>query len=59
MLHNKPKCLKLLLDSGANVNAKNNIGDTALMYAAVDGRIESVKILLSHGANIYIYIYEY
>ncbi|KAJ5923536.1 hypothetical protein N7454_008781 [Penicillium verhagenii] len=43
--------ISLLLDSGAEVNAKNKNGRTALMEACLWGRLESVKILLSRGAD--------
>ena len=43
--------VKRLLDSGANPNAANIYGDTALLYAANYGHAEIVKMLLSAGAN--------
>ena len=38
------EAMKLLLDSGANANATNAAGATALMWAATD--IEKVRLLL-------------
>jgi serine/threonine protein kinase len=50
------KLLKLLLDKGANVHAKDNQGRTPLQYAVVakerGNRIEVIKRLLSKGADI-------
>ena len=37
---------------GGNVNAKNEKGQTALMWAAKSGNIETVKYLVSNGADI-------
>ena len=39
----------LLLDKGANANASNSAGATALMWAATD--LDKVKLLLSRGAD--------
>jgi ankyrin repeat protein len=36
---------------GADVNARNDVGATALMLAASRGKIDLVKLLLSKGAN--------
>src|SRR5687768_3123289 len=38
-----------LLDHGADVNAANSVGATALMWAATD--IEKTRLLLARGAN--------
>jgi ankyrin repeat protein len=43
--------VELLLESGADVNAKSNIGWTALMLAAFNGHKEIVEILKSYGAR--------
>ncbi len=42
--------VKLLLDRGADPNAKNAFGATALMWAA--GDIEKVRLLLGKGADV-------
>lgn len=42
---------KLLLQSGANVDARTENCSTALMFAAVLNYVEVVKILLQHGAD--------
>ena len=44
--------VKRLLDSGANPNAEDDEGETALHWAAINGRLEIAKILLSAGADI-------
>jgi len=41
-----------LIESGADVNAVNSGGGTALVIAAKAGAIKSVKLLLAHGADI-------
>ncbi len=43
--------VKRLLERGADVNAQNGEGRTALMYAAEDRRIEIVRALLRASAN--------
>ena len=40
-----------LLDSGADVNAKDQVGKTPLMKAAQAGSLEVVKLLLDRGAD--------
>ena len=44
--------VKVLLAGGADVNAKEKRGMTALMLAAGDGHIETVEVLLTGGADI-------
>jgi len=47
-----PKSFELLLHSKRiNVDAVNGFGQTALMIAAMFGRVEFAKALLEHGAN--------
>lgn len=41
-----PKTVQLLLDSGANVNAQDEYGDTALVYAVTEDASRSFQILL-------------
>lgn len=40
-----------LIKSGANVNAKNQLGRTSLMFSSKYGFYSITKILLEHGAN--------
>ncbi len=44
--------VRYLLDEGANVNARELKGHTALAEAAYYGRVDVVKELLLHGADI-------
>ena len=44
--------VKLLLKAGANVDAADEDGDTALTLAACNGHVEMVKLLLKAGANV-------
>jgi ankyrin repeat protein len=44
--------VKLLIERGAEVNAKNHDGQTPLEGAAGSGNPRVVKLLLEHGANI-------
>jgi ankyrin repeat protein len=43
--------VKLLLNSAANPNLKNDHGETPLHWAARLGHVDIVKMLISHGAN--------
>lgn len=45
--------LQTLLDSGADINARDIQGQTALFHAARVGNKESVMFLLQHGINYY------
>jgi ankyrin repeat protein len=44
--------VKLLLEAGANPNAKTPAGDTALHWAAFDGKPEIVRALVAGGADM-------
>lgn len=44
--------VKLFLANGADINVKNNDGNTALMHAAMNGHPEMVLVLLDAGANL-------
>jgi ankyrin repeat protein len=47
------EALQALLDRGADVNIKDTVaGETALMWAVRENRVQSVKLLLAHGAKI-------
>jgi hypothetical protein len=43
--------INCLLDQGADINEKNSVGDTALMVAVQQKRLDIVSILLNRGAN--------
>src|SRR5207253_5926717 len=44
--------VRYLLDEGADVNAREKMGDTALTEAAFYGQSATVKELLLHGADV-------
>ncbi|KAM0426108.1 hypothetical protein ACHAPT_008739 [Fusarium lateritium] len=48
---NDPDRVRYCLERGADVNLKDCFGETALHYAAGNGHLEVVKILLRYGAN--------
>jgi uncharacterized protein len=43
--------LELLIAHGADVNAVNQHGETALIKAAWSGCVENLEVLLEHGAD--------
>lgn len=49
-----PSILKLLLEKGADVNARNRSGETALHIAVRCGRKLAVKTLIEGGANVHV-----
>ena len=44
--------VKCLIDLGAHVDAKDEVGQTPLMQAVDDGHLEVVKCLINNGAQI-------
>jgi len=44
--------IKKLLDAGYDIDEKNNIGVTALMFAAMRGEFDAVKLLIKRGAAV-------
>jgi len=49
-LYSSVACMELLVEKGCNVNAKNSLDETALMWAVHD--LEKMKLLLQHGADV-------
>ena len=47
----RPECVRLLIDSGADVRAADNYGDTALHRAAMYGHLDVARLLLDSGAT--------
>jgi hypothetical protein len=43
---------RLLLQNGAEVNAKNNYGHTPLHWAAIHGQVDILHLLVENGANL-------
>ena len=44
--------VKLLIEKGININAQDDYGWTALMFAAKYGHLDTVKLLIAKGANV-------
>ena len=45
--------VRLFVYTGIDLNARNNVGATVLMYAAEGGNVEVVRFLVENGANIH------
>jgi ankyrin repeat protein len=51
VLEGDPRMVTLLLDAGADINARNRRGETALIIAAYVGAEEVSRVLLARGAD--------
>ena len=49
---NRSALMKLLLDAGADIQAKDDIGVTPLLSAAFEGDIDAVELLIARKADI-------
>ena len=49
-LYSSIDCMQLLIEKGSNVNAKNGLDETALMWAVHD--LEKMKLLIQRGADV-------
>eukprot|EP01084_Bolivina_argentea_P059154 107982_1 len=52
--HNYPQLVKTLLDSGADVNYRNKLDETAAHHAAAMGSLDSLNLLHNFGANMFL-----
>ena len=50
--HGHQDLVKLLLDAGIEINARDQNGTTALMNAALQGQTQVVKLLIERGADV-------
>lgn len=50
--HDDPKAIRVLLERGADVDAKDSNDGTALHMAVSKGHVKTTKLLLSHAADI-------
>lgn len=54
LIPENPQLVQAFLDKGANVNATNWAGETALTLAARHNYLDTARLLLKHGANVNI-----
>ena len=53
-VYHLPEVIELLLEYGADINARTVSNRTALYIASQNGILESVQTLLRHGADMHI-----
>ena len=46
------RCVEVLLDAGADINAQDEVGRTALMEACVAFKKDVIRLLISRGADV-------
>ncbi|HEV8273404.1 MAG TPA: ankyrin repeat domain-containing protein [Chitinophagaceae bacterium] len=49
-LYSSIECMQLLIEKGSNVNAKNKLDETVLMWSVHD--LAKMKLLIQHGADV-------
>jgi uncharacterized protein len=49
-LYSSVDCMQLLIEKGSDVNAKNNLDETALMWSIHD--LAKMRLLIQHGADV-------
>lgn len=47
-----PELMRVLLDAGADADAVDNKGGSALVYAAINGHLESARVLIDANADV-------
>ena len=52
--HGQTEATRLLIESGADVNIKDDNGSTPLHAAAAFGRVDVAKLLVEHGADLQV-----
>ena len=52
LLEVNPARVKKMVDSGADINARDSEGNTRLIYAVNGSTIEIIRILIEHGAQV-------
>lgn len=52
--HKQIDSIQVLIESGYDINAKDENGMTPLIYAACRGHVECIKLLLDAGADVSI-----
>ena len=52
IFHQLPDIPQLMMERGADANARNATGQTALMFASQYGQVETARLLLESGADI-------
>ena len=53
IIFNNIEMVKILLQQGAEIEAKDQNSYTPLLFASYHNRIEIMEILLNHGANVH------
>ena len=49
---NHPELIEFLINSGADVNSRNNALETPLHFTALRGNIEGVRLLIENGGDV-------